>query len=103
MNIFKLIVFTLYTIIGVALIAISKFLPDRYYLRAKHNYRILNSYKIIKLGRLLAFFSGGCWLIISYLFYNNINIIMVLWINIMIANLYNMISYRYIEKDNSQF
>ena len=95
MNIFKLIVFTLYTIIGVALIAISKFLPDRYYLRAKHNYRILNSYKIIKLGRLLAFFSGGCWLIISYLFYNNINI--------MIANLYNMISYRYIEKDNSQF
>ncbi|MGL4913567.1 MAG: hypothetical protein ACRC3Y_14180, partial [Romboutsia sp.] len=60
---------------------------------------ILNNCKIIKLGRLLAFLSGTCWLIISYLFYNNIDIlIIVLWINIAIIAIYNIISYRYIEK-----
>ncbi|MGL5381589.1 MAG: hypothetical protein ACRDBA_16870 [Clostridium sp.] len=98
MNIFKLAVSIIYFIIGIGLIIISKFLPDKYYLKMRRNYRVLNSYKIIKLGRILSLFSGICWLIISYLFYKDINIIIVLWINIGGLALYNIKSYSYIEK-----
>ena len=98
MNIFKLAVSIIYFIIGIALIIISKFLPDKHYLKMRRSYRVLNSYKIIKLGRILSLFSRICWLIISYLFYNDINIIIVLWINIGGLALYNIKSYSYIEK-----
>ena len=103
MNVFKLTVSILYFIMGVSLIVISKFLPDKYYLKMRRNYIVLDSYKIIKLGKLLSFFSGICWLTISYLFYNNISVIIVLWINVVILALYNIVSCRYIEKNSEEF
>lgn len=98
MNIFRFIVSMMYFIMGGGFIVISKFLPDKYYLKMASNYKVLDADKIVRLGRALSFISGICWLVISYLFYNNLNIIILLWINMGLLAIYNIMSCRYIEK-----
>ena len=102
MNRVKLILSIIYFIIGGGLIVASKYLPSRYYLKMRHNCTVLDSHKVIKSGKLVLFLSGICWLIISYLFFNNINIIMMLWINIGIMFFYNIVLCLYIEKNSEQ-
>lgn len=103
MNRLKLSMSIIYFIIGEVLIVASKYLPSKYYLKMRRNCRVLDSNKVIKSGKLTLFLSGICWLIISYLFYNNINIIIMLWINIVIMLFYNIVICLYIEKNSKQY